>query len=544
MVQIELEKEYSFKVNLIIWKFYDLGLRLTLPEVRTSLKNEGSLKIYEDYRFEFEDTKNSSKIIQPLKWVSSESHNYAPICFKIGTSERFHCATDPGIVGKIRIEGHVHYGSVLVIHCDLIFDAYHKIKDFIEVSQPQNIIFESTGRNVSEKFIEIKENILNILKDSNYSAKTKSESSLEPWHHTWIIWDAKPDFNRADYRFVEDDIGKNAKFSIALTLRTDKWRELDPKAYRDQIKLKNLSPYKDEFVMLTHAGNVIIPGPGFSDPDSMKNLLIDTLFAPEVGSVQRFLILMYMDKILKIDDKFDKMFLKTFSMNNGLTEEEKKGDLENLELELNRIILELNKDIIISKIPRLLFTSTFKTNLFNEMIEKLDGFKFSKQIDDIIAKIKDVSGKSLISKELPSKIVLDEKKGIKIFVSYATVDDEIYKISKIAEELEKYEYIEDVMFWQEDMKDNIIKYMSENLDKCDTFILFCSPNALNSKPVEKEWTAADAIGVPIIPVFIKTEHIPTILKSRLGIEFNTFDFQKNIENLHDMIIKKCENNLL
>ncbi|UCC19139.1 MAG: toll/interleukin-1 receptor domain-containing protein [Promethearchaeota archaeon] len=541
MVQIELEKEYFFKVTLIIWKFYDLGLQLTLPEVREYLQNEGSLKIYDNYRFEFEDVKTGSKVNQPLKWISSESQNYAPICFKLEGSNRFICNTNPEIVGKIRLEGHIHYGSVLAIHCELIFDAYHRIEEFIEISQPQNIIIESTGNSLAEKFIEVRENILAILKKTNYSAKTKSESSLEPWHHTWIIWDAKPDFNREDYRFIEDSIGRNAKFSIALTFRTDKWKELDPKAYRDQINLKNLSPYRDEFVMLTHAGNVIIPGPGLSDPNSMKNLLIDTLFAPEVGNVQRFLILMYMDKILKIDDKFDKLFLETSNKEIGLPETER---VEILERELNKVILELNKNIIISKIPRLLFTSTFKTNLFNEMIEKLDGFKFSKQIDDIITKIKDVSGKSLISKEIPSKIVLDEKRGVKIFMSYATVDEEIYKISKMAEELEKLDYIEDVMYWQEDMKDNIIKYMNENLGECDTFILFCSPNAIKSKPVEKEWTAADASGIPIIPVFVKTEHIPTLLKSRLGVEFNTFDFQKNIENLHDLIIKKCENNLL
>ena len=62
--------------------------------------------------------------------------------------------------------------------------------------------------------------------------------------------------------------------------------------------------------------------------------------------------------------------------------------LEKLETELNRIILELNKDIIISKITRLLFTSTFKTSMFNEMIDKLDGFTFSKQTDDVIARIR------------------------------------------------------------------------------------------------------------------------------------------------------------
>jgi len=52
--------------------------------------------------------------------------------------------------------------------------------------------------------------------------------------------------------------------------------------------------------MITHAGNVIIPGPGLLDPNAMKNFLIDTLFAPEVGNVQRYLILMHMHNILTI----------------------------------------------------------------------------------------------------------------------------------------------------------------------------------------------------------------------------------------------------
>ncbi len=349
------EEVYTFKVTLVFWKFYELGLYFDLPEVRDYLEKEGTLKLYKDYRFKVE-TKDGTLIDQPLKWISNQSHKYAPVCFKIGTSDRFSCSTVPSIVGKLRLEGHIHYGSILVIHCELVFD--------------------------------IRENVINVLKNANYAKKPKLESSLEPWHHTWIIWDAKPDFNRADYRFVGDEIGKNAHYSIGLTLRTDKYRELDPIAYRDQIKLKNLSPYKDEFVMITHAGNVIIPGPGLLDPHTMKNFLIDTMFGPEVGNVQRFLILMHMENILTVAERFDKVISETRAMEEELTLRDKIDRLESLESELNRIVLELNKDIIISKITRLLFTSTFKTSMFNEMIDKLDGFTFSKQTDDVIKRIR------------------------------------------------------------------------------------------------------------------------------------------------------------
>jgi len=364
-----------------------LGLYFELPEVRKFLEKEGTLKLYENYRFKITQ-EDGTKVNQPLKWISSQSHNFAPVCFKIAESDMFSCATAPHIVGKIRLEGHIHYGSVLVIHCELIFDNYHKIEDFIEISQPSNIILQSTGKPITEKFIDIRDNVINLLKKANYPDKSKLESSLEPWHHTWIIWDAKPDFNRADYRFIGKDIGKNAQYSIGLTLRTDKYHVLDPVAYRDQINLKNLSPYIDEFVMITHAGNVVIPGPGLLDPHTMKNFLIDTLYGPEVGNVQRFLILMHMENILVVADKFDRIISETRAIEEDLTLTNKIDRLEKLETELNRIILELNKDVIISKITRLLFTSTFKTSMFNEQIDKLDGFTFSKATDDVIGRIR------------------------------------------------------------------------------------------------------------------------------------------------------------
>ena len=385
---ISTEEEYTFKVTLVFWKFYELGLYFELPEVRKFLEQEGSLKLYKDYRCKVDVPGQEKSCDQPLKWISSQSKNFAPICFKIGKSDRFSCATAPNIAGKIRLEGHIHYGSVLVIHCELIFDNYHTIEDFIKISQPTNMILESTGRPITEKFTEIRDNVIALLKKANFPEKAKLESALEPWHHTWLIWDAKPDFNRADYRFIGNQIGKNARYSIGLTLRTDKYRELDPVAYRDQINLKNLCPYTDEFVMITHAGNVVIPGPGLLDPNSMKNLLIDTLYGPEVGNVQRFLILMHMENILIVADKFDTIISETRAIEENLTLMDKIDRLEKLETELNRIILELNKDIIISKITRLLFTSTFKTSMFNEMIDKLDGFKFSKQTDDVIGRIR------------------------------------------------------------------------------------------------------------------------------------------------------------
>jgi len=48
---ISTEEEYTFKVTLVFWKFYELGLYFELPEVRKFLEQEGSLKLYKDYRW-------------------------------------------------------------------------------------------------------------------------------------------------------------------------------------------------------------------------------------------------------------------------------------------------------------------------------------------------------------------------------------------------------------------------------------------------------------------------------------------------------------
>ncbi|MFX1413812.1 MAG: TIR domain-containing protein, partial [Promethearchaeota archaeon] len=110
-------------------------------------------------------------------------------------------------------------------------------------------------------------------------------------------------------------------------------------------------------------------------------------------------------------------------------------------------------------------------------------------------------------------------KKILIFISYATKDADWFKVQEIARSLTTYHEIEKVFYWQEDMKDNIYEYMDEYLGKCDLMLLFCSPNALKSKPIMKEWTAADSMEIPIIPVFFSSEHIPPLLKSRLGVKF-------------------------
>lgn len=153
--------------------------------------------------------------------------------------------------------------------------------------------------------------------------------------------------------------------------------------------------------------------------------------------------------------------------------------------------------------------------------------------------------KKIFSDEITSasqviKPVDEPSPGLKIFLSYATLDAGLFKIPQLSASLEVKSKIGEVLYWQEDMSDNIIEYMNNNLGVTDVVLLFCSPNSLSSNPVTKEWTAADAMNKPIIPIFLKTDHIPPLLRSRLGIEYDAFDLEKVVNEIHQLILKKVK----
>jgi hypothetical protein len=137
-----------------------------------------------------------------------------------------------------------------------------------------------------------------------------------------------------------------------------------------------------------------------------------------------------------------------------------------------------------------------------------------------------------------SHLLKELKRDILVFVSYSTKDLKTYKIQDIAEKLKAYQGIKDVLFYEGESIDNIIKYMNDNLGQCDVFLLFCSQNALSSVPVEKEWTAAEAMGVPIIPIFFELKHVPPLLQSRLGVQYDFYNLDQTVNEIYSTIIKK------
>ncbi len=126
--------------------------------------------------------------------------------------------------------------------------------------------------------------------------------------------------------------------------------------------------------------------------------------------------------------------------------------------------------------------------------------------------------------------------GVIVFVSYSHKDSNKFRISEISKKLTNFSEIEDVLYYEEHMKYNMITFMNENIKLCDIMLLFCSPNALESGPVKTEWNAAKAINKPIIPIFTNENDIPTLLRSIYGVYFDENNFEETIERIHKQIL--------
>ncbi|MFX1499855.1 MAG: NosD domain-containing protein [Promethearchaeota archaeon] len=177
-----------------------------------------------------------------------------------------------------------------------------------------------------------------------------------------------------------------------------------------------------------------------------------------------------------------------------------------------------------------------------QMIQEKNFSEANKQLKDILDEAKVLNLKSVLNWTQDTKKLIEKKKAnvVLVFISYALKDSKLFKIKEIAEELTSYDRIENVLYCEEHTRDDFIRYMNKYVGDCDIMILFCSPNSLRSEYVEKEWAAADAMHKPIIPVFMKTEHIPPLLRSRVGVDFNAFEVQKTIHELYNLILKKTQ----
>lgn len=138
--------------------------------------------------------------------------------------------------------------------------------------------------------------------------------------------------------------------------------------------------------------------------------------------------------------------------------------------------------------------------------------------------------------EIKEKNPLQIKKAL-IYLIYATKDSDLLQIPKIAETLTNKPEIEDILYWEEDMKEDIYKYMNYNVGRCDMCVIFWAQNALSSKAVEMEWHSALKLEKFEIPIFRNGRRIPQ-LTIKLGVKFDKHNLSRLIEDIYLQILKR------
>ncbi|MHA1674941.1 MAG: hypothetical protein ACTSYI_15095 [Promethearchaeota archaeon] len=395
MSEMSPNEELKFKTSLIFWKLYETGLTLKPKKVQNAFKNDDqySKGMYDGYTF----TNNNGEQI-PLKWIASTGKFFLPVCLNLLKST-FHVKNHPQIQGNILVEAHIYPEGVIVMQSRMDFTYFHSINELIFSSVPSDVILPTpTEHDMKAELDRLEEELLQFLIEKLSLKQRDVGEKASPWHHNWIWWENSQQIPNQAF----DIGGTHFTYALGMCTRSDKWRSLDYTKYNQIETVRNLSPYNGSCVYITHPGNCIVPGFEMTDPKSVKNTLIDVIFGAEVGNVQRFMILEHLQNLnferLEIEE-----IMETYDEGEDLSDIVEK--LDDIESKINKIILEIYGDLQVSRTPRLLFTSVFKTRIFKQMVESLHGWEFNASLMKLIDEIRD----SLSRERESVKMRLDEE---------------------------------------------------------------------------------------------------------------------------------------
>jgi len=128
---------------------------------------------------------------------------------------------------------------------------------------------------------------------------------------------------------------------------------------------------------------------------------------------------------------------------------------------------------------------------------------------------------------------------MKIFFSYASVDQIDYRVEQIVDFLEFQEDIERVYYWQRDTEggQTFDDYMRNSIKASDLVIVLFTENTRDSIPVIQEIGIAKAYQKKILPVFEDIEDICANIQSSRGVPY-TNDLRAFCKDLYFKIAKK------
>jgi len=389
--------ELKFKTTLLFWKLYETGLTLKPKKVKNAFENDDSYSkaLYDAYYFA-----NNSGERMPLKWIASTGNHFLPVCLNLLKST-FHVKNHPQIQGNILIDAHIYPEGVIVMQSRMDFTNFHAINDLILASVPSDVLLPTENEiDMKRELDQIEATLLQFLIEKLALKQREIGEKASPWHHNWIWWENSQQIPNQAF----DIGGTHFTYALGMCTRSDKWRSLDYTKYNQIEAVRNLSPYNGSCVYITHPGNCILPGFEMTDPNSVKNTLIDVIFGAEIGNVQRYMILEHLQN-LNFERLEIEQIMETYDQDESLSLNEIVEKLDEIETDINKIIIEIYGDLQVSRTPRLLFTSVFKTRIFKQMVESLHGWEFNEGLMKLIDEIRD----SLSRERESVKMRLDEE---------------------------------------------------------------------------------------------------------------------------------------
>ena len=138
----------------------------------------------------------------------------------------------------------------------------------------------------------------------------------------------------------------------------------------------------------------------------------------------------------------------------------------------------------------------------------------------------------------PSKKFKKPKGATWIFFSYSIEDIKEFHIKQLAKALEEFDEFDQVLTWEEKTAESKTEYMDYYIKNADALVLFCSKNSKISESVQYEWQSAEAIEIPIIPLFKDSNRVPALLRAKIGVNFTNNPLNSTINKLHENLLQK------
>ena len=131
------------------------------------------------------------------------------------------------------------------------------------------------------------------------------------------------------------------------------------------------------------------------------------------------------------------------------------------------------------------------------------------------------------------------KRGIRVFITHAVADYNKYRISDIAQFLEKQKGIRYVYYCEADLTGNIDAWMAKTVPRCQLLVFMSTEKSLNSEDCATELNLARSNGLTIIPILgvgLSWDDLKKLdVHREIGANFNPMEFEEFCNNLFQQI---------